>query len=57
MSDLEEGSREILRLRYRDGMTRDQVSARVGLSLGGVKASLLRAKAKLRRCVERRLER
>lgn len=45
---------EVIRLRYREGLRRDAIRARLGLSEGGVKSILIRARARLRECVERK---
>lgn len=51
-----ERARDVLGLRYRDGLDRRAIAERLGLSEAGVKSVLLRSKAKLRACIERRTE-
>lgn len=46
---------EVVALRYRDGLRRTTIGERLGLTESGVKALLIRARAVLRECVERRL--
>jgi RNA polymerase sigma factor (sigma-70 family) len=46
---------EVIALRYRDGLRRTAIAERLGLSESGIKALLIRARASLRECVERRL--
>lgn len=48
-------SRETLTLRYRDGLERDAIAARVGLAGEGVKSLLARVRAALADCVRRRM--
>lgn len=45
---------EVIRLRYAEGLQRDAIRSRLGLSEGGVKSILIRTRARLRECVERR---
>ena len=45
---------EVIRLRYHEGLRRDAIRARLGLSEGGVKSILIRTRARLRDCVERK---
>ena len=52
---LEEPVRHLVELRYRDGLDRAQLCSASGLTLGGVKARLARAKVALRICIERKL--
>lgn len=47
---------EVIRLRYHEGLRRDAIRARLGLSEGGVKSILIRTRARLRECVERKAE-
>ncbi|MFT5290182.1 MAG: RNA polymerase sigma-70 factor (ECF subfamily) [Planctomycetota bacterium] len=44
---------EVIRLRYHEGLQRDAICARLGLSEGGIKSILIRTRARLRVCVER----
>ena len=55
LATLADSSREVLRLRYEERSSREQIGAALGLSLGGVKSALLRAKERLRECIERRM--
>lgn len=48
---------EVLQLRYRDGLQREAIASRLGLSESGVKSILVRTRERLRDCVERRLPR
>ena len=48
---------EVLQLRYRDGLRREAIAGRLGLSESGVKSILVRTRERLRDCVERRLPR
>ncbi|MGB3969531.1 MAG: RNA polymerase sigma factor [Planctomycetota bacterium] len=48
-------SRTVLQLRYHDGLERDAIGARVGLSGEGVKSLLARTRAALAECVRRRI--
>lgn len=52
---LDEGAREVVRLRYERGLSRDELAARLGLGAEGVKAKLRRVREALRDCVERRV--
>lgn len=47
-------SRQVLELRYRDGLGRDAIAARLGLAAEGVKSLLVRVREALRRCIQRR---
>jgi RNA polymerase sigma-70 factor (ECF subfamily) len=53
LAALSDRAREVLALRYRDGLDGAAIAERLALSLGGVKSILLRAKASLRGCIER----
>ena len=55
LEGLEPRERRALELRYGEGRDRAGVAAAVGLSLGGLKALVARALARLRTCIERRL--
>lgn len=48
-------SREVLTMRYGDGLDRDAIAARVGLGGEGVKSLLARVRAALAACVRRRI--
>src|SRR5262245_54203779 len=48
-------SRMLVDLRYRDGMSRDDIAARLGLRAQGVKSLLPRVRAALGDCIRRRL--
>jgi RNA polymerase sigma-70 factor (ECF subfamily) len=50
-----ERTRRALDLRYRDGCSRAEIAAAVGLSEDGAKNMLQRAKQHLRQCLERRM--
>lgn len=50
-----ERTRQALDLRYRDGCSRAEIAAAVGLSEDGAKNLLQRAKQHLRKCLERRM--
>jgi RNA polymerase sigma-70 factor (ECF subfamily) len=50
-----ERARRALDLRYRDGCSRAEIAAAVGLSEDGAKNMLQRAKQHLRQCLERRM--
>lgn len=52
---LDAGSLDVLRLRYEDGLERAEIARRHGVSLAGIKSTLHRAKARLRKCIERRV--
>ncbi len=45
---------EVLRLRYGESQRRAAIAGRLGLTESGVKSILVRTRAKLRDCVERR---
>jgi RNA polymerase sigma-70 factor (ECF subfamily) len=49
-------ARESLDLRFRDGLSRVQIAARLGLSEDGAKNLMQRAKQHLRTCIERSLQ-
>lgn len=46
---------EVIALRYRENLRRSTIGERLGISESGVKALLIRARSRLRECVERRL--
>ena len=46
---------EVVALRYREGLRRSAIGERLGVSESGIKALLIRARARLRECVERRM--
>lgn len=46
---------EVVALRYEKGLRRTAIAERLGVSESGVKALLIRARSRLRECVERRL--
>lgn len=46
---------EVVALRYEKGLRRSAIAERLGVSESGVKALLIRARSKLRECVERSL--
>ncbi|MCA8949924.1 MAG: RNA polymerase sigma factor [Planctomycetes bacterium] len=48
-------SREALQLRYGESLPREQIAARLGLGVEGVKSLLTRLRAALSECVRRRL--
>ena len=50
-------SRELLELRYHQGMEPKEIGPRVGMAPGAVRVSLLRIRSALRDCIERRLGR
>jgi RNA polymerase sigma-70 factor (ECF subfamily) len=52
---LDGGTREALRLRYEQDLSREELGRRLGLGVDGVKARLRRAREALRECVERRV--
>ena len=45
---------EVIRMRYHEGLRRDAIRERLGLSEGGVKSILIRTRARLRDCIERK---
>ena len=51
-----EKASEALRLRYQEAQPRTAIAGRLGMTESGVKSILVRARRKLRGCVERRLE-
>jgi len=53
LEGLEGRPAEVIRLRYEEGLQREAIRARLGLSEGGVKSILVRTRAKLRECMER----
>jgi len=55
LTSLEERERRALELRYGEARERSAIAEAVGLSVGGVKALLSRARARLKTCIERRL--
>jgi RNA polymerase sigma-70 factor (ECF subfamily) len=48
-------TREALRLRYEQGLSREELGQRLGLGVEGVKAKLRRTREVLRDCVQRRV--
>jgi RNA polymerase sigma-70 factor (ECF subfamily) len=46
---------DVIRMRYGEGLRRPQIGASLGLTEAGVKSILVRTRARLRQCVERRL--
>lgn len=50
-------SREMLQLRYQEGMEPKDIGPRVGMAAGAVRVSLLRIRSALRGCIEQRLGR
>ena len=55
LAGLSEDGRTALRLRYQEGLAPRAIAVRLRLSLGGAKSVLLRAKARLRACIRRRV--
>jgi RNA polymerase sigma-70 factor (ECF subfamily) len=56
LATLQEASRAVLRLRYEERLGVDEIALRLGLARGGVRSALLRSKARLRACMQRRLD-
>ncbi len=56
LAELTATSREALSLRYRDGLAPSAIAARLQLSIGGTKSTLLRAKERLRACIRRKVQ-
>jgi RNA polymerase sigma-70 factor (ECF subfamily) len=56
LAGLGASSRLALELRYRDALSPGAIADRLGLSLGGARSVLLRAKARLRACISQRIE-
>lgn len=54
LASLDGRSRRVLELRYRDGASRREMAAAIGLSTEGVKTLLRRVKDNLRWCIEKR---
>ena len=52
---IDDAAREALRLRYEQGLSREDLARRLGLGVDGVKQRLRRTREALRQCVERRL--
>ena len=48
-------TRDVLRMRYGSGTSRDAIAAQTRLTVGGVKSLILRGKERLRDCIERKL--
>ena len=48
-------SRDAVRLRYREGTSRSEMAARLGISTDGIKSLLRRVRGLLRECIERRM--
>lgn len=55
MASLRDDARHVLRLRYGDSTSRTTIAERLGMSEAGVKSIIVRARRRLRECVERRL--
>jgi RNA polymerase sigma-70 factor (ECF subfamily) len=55
LATLQEAGRAVLLLRYEERLGVDEIARRVGLARGGVRSALLRSKARLRACMQRRL--
>jgi RNA polymerase sigma-70 factor, ECF subfamily len=53
LEELEENPRKVLKLVYYEGMTYDEVAARLGVPLGTVKSWVRRSLIRLRGCLER----
>jgi RNA polymerase sigma-70 factor (ECF subfamily) len=49
--------RRVLDLRYRDGLSRTELAAAMGLSADGIKSLMARARAALKQCIEQRIGR
>ncbi|HOX07333.1 MAG TPA: sigma-70 family RNA polymerase sigma factor [Planctomycetota bacterium] len=56
MAELQEKSREMVRLRYDGGASVQDLAARFGLTVGGVTKTLSRIRAGLKDCLARRME-
>jgi len=56
LRQLPERPREVLRRRYEEGVPRARIAGDLGLGEAGVKSILVRARRRLRDCVEARLE-
>lgn len=52
---LNDSSRAALTMRYQDGLAAGEIAARLSLSLGGAKSLLLRAKERLRACIQKKV--
>lgn len=52
---LNDKSRAALTMRYQDGLAAGEIAARLGLSLGGAKSILLRAKERLGACIRKKV--
>lgn len=55
LAELDDRARHALELRYADGATRRSIAAELGVAEEGAKTLLRRVKARLRKCIERRL--
>jgi RNA polymerase sigma-70 factor (ECF subfamily) len=55
LATLREQSRDVLRMRYGNSTPRTTIAARLGMSESGVKSIIVRARRRLRECMERRL--
>ena len=55
LAQVEAAPRQALELRYGNGLSREELSARLGLGADGVKSLLRRMRIRLRHCVERRM--
>jgi RNA polymerase sigma-70 factor (ECF subfamily) len=56
LKGLEERERRALELRYKDELPREEIGKALGLSDGGIKNLMERAREKLKRCMERKLK-
>lgn len=57
LGSVEGRAKEVIALRYGSNLRRETIAGRLGMSESGVKSVLVRTRARLRECVERRLER
>lgn len=55
LEGLRNEARDVLQLRYGSSVPRTTIAARLGMSEAGVKSIIVRARRRLRECVERRL--
>ena len=56
LEELDERTRDVLRMRYGNGQGRDDMSNVLGIGADGVSKLIYRALAKLRECIERRMD-
>ena len=56
MQEIRTSDKELLRLRYADGMNVTKIAARLGKSAANARMMLTRVRRALRACIERRLE-